>query len=153
MLFRSRIKIVEDLDIGSKENLMLSWEEVLEFSRDDNVEIGSHTRTHPILPNMDVAGARKEIFESKADIEEKIGRGIRGFSYPAGKFNPGIKGLVKGSGYDYACAVGNRVNNLDTDIYCLKRITIQNEPLFCFAVELCGMLNLLRKLFFKIDRG
>lgn len=145
---KERMKIVEDLDIGFKENLMLSWEEVLELSRDDNVEIGSHTRTHPILPNTDVAGARKEILESKTDLEQKIGRGIRGFSYPAGKFNQGIKDLVKGSGYDYACAVGNRMNNLDPDIYCLKRITIQNEPLFCFAVELCGMLNLFRKLFF-----
>jgi len=96
---------------------------------------------------MDVEGARKEIFESKTDLEQKIGRGIRSFSYPAGKFNQGIKDLVKESGYDYACAVGNRVNNFDPDVYCLKRITIQNEPLFSFAVELCGMLNLLRKLF------
>jgi len=142
------VKIVEDLDVGSQEDLMLNWEEVLVFSRDDNVEIGSHTRTHPILPHMDIAGARKEIFESKTEIEQKIGRGIRSFSYPAGKFNQEIKDLVKGSGYDYACAVGNRVNDLDPDIYCLKRITIQNEPLFCFAVELCGTLNLLRKLFF-----
>ena len=48
------------------------------------VEIGSHTRTHPILSGCSDADVTAEIAGSKAEIEAAIGRRVSTFCYPNG---------------------------------------------------------------------
>jgi peptidoglycan/xylan/chitin deacetylase (PgdA/CDA1 family) len=126
---------------------MLNWEEVKALSQDKSIDLGAHSRTHPILPHTDLATVSKEISGSKKDIEEKISRLIVGFSYPAGKFNQEIMRLVKESGFAYACGVDGKFNTRESELYSLSRINIDNCPVFVFAMELCGILNCLRRLF------
>jgi peptidoglycan/xylan/chitin deacetylase (PgdA/CDA1 family) len=46
--------------------------------------IGAHTFTHPILPALDDAEARREIVEAAARLEEAVGSPVRYFAYPYG---------------------------------------------------------------------
>jgi len=48
------------------------------------VEIGSHTRTHPILSTCTDAVVTQEIQQSKREIEAALGRPVASFCYPNG---------------------------------------------------------------------
>jgi peptidoglycan/xylan/chitin deacetylase (PgdA/CDA1 family) len=80
---------------------MLSWDEIKEMS-DNGVTMGAHTITHPNLEQVDLETAKKEILESKQEIEANIGKKVKYFSSPFGKENKEIARLVKSIGFDYA---------------------------------------------------
>jgi peptidoglycan/xylan/chitin deacetylase (PgdA/CDA1 family) len=66
------------------------------------VEIGSHTRTHPILSRCSDADVTAEIAGSKAEIEAAIGRRVSTFCYPnglSGDFDPRAERAVDEAGY------------------------------------------------------
>jgi len=66
------------------------------------VQIGSHTRSHPILSGCSDAELVAEIAGSKADIEAAIGRRVASFCYPngmSGDFDPRAERAVDEAGY------------------------------------------------------
>ncbi|MBF0285295.1 MAG: polysaccharide deacetylase family protein [Magnetococcales bacterium] len=65
-------------------------------------EIGGHTRSHPDLPRLPLAEARREVVENKAWLEEILGREITGFCYPRGRHAPAVRELVRQAGFRYA---------------------------------------------------
>jgi peptidoglycan/xylan/chitin deacetylase (PgdA/CDA1 family) len=62
----------------------LSWDELRELAREPEVTIGAHTLSHPILAKLDTTAAEREIAESKALLERRLGRPVRHFAYPFG---------------------------------------------------------------------
>jgi peptidoglycan/xylan/chitin deacetylase (PgdA/CDA1 family) len=80
---------------------MLTLERILEMQGSGLVEFGSHTMTHAHLPSLDIERSRWEIFESKARLEDKLGREVSAFAYPygAGAFVPELRRLVLEAGY------------------------------------------------------
>jgi len=80
------------------QQLILSWTEVSEMSR-NGVDFGAHTVTHPILTMTPPEEARREIAQSREDIEARVGKPVRLFSYPNGDFNAEIEGIVKELGF------------------------------------------------------
>jgi peptidoglycan/xylan/chitin deacetylase (PgdA/CDA1 family) len=66
------------------------------------VEIGSHTRTHPILSGCSDEDVIAEIAGSKTEIEAAIGRRVVTFCYPngmSGDFDPRAERAVDQAGY------------------------------------------------------
>ncbi len=66
------------------------------------IEIGSHTRTHPILSGCTDAEVIDEIAGSKAEIEAALGRRVATFCYPNGlseDFDPRSERAVDAAGY------------------------------------------------------
>ena len=70
------------------------------------VEIGSHTRTHPVLARRSPEEKRREIAESKTLLEAATGQSVVSFSYPHGSRCPATVDLVRESGYSGACNSG-----------------------------------------------
>jgi peptidoglycan/xylan/chitin deacetylase (PgdA/CDA1 family) len=64
--------------------LCLGWDEIAALAGEPNVIVGAHTLSHPMLAKWPAAVARREIAESKAAIEERLGRPVRHFAYPVG---------------------------------------------------------------------
>ncbi len=67
--------------------------------------IGAHTRSHPILSLSSEEEARREVQESKIEIERALGRTVWAFAYPFG--NPATMGerefsLAREAGYSCA---------------------------------------------------
>ena len=69
------------------------------------VAIGAHTFTHPSLPALDDAGARREIVDAADAIEHVVGRPVRHFAYPYGCRNARDIALARAR---YRLAVGTR---------------------------------------------
>ena len=67
-----------------QQSLMLTREMIIELAQ-NNIEIGGHTITHPILTKLDDDAARFEIMENKRQLEDIIGKPISLFAYPNGK--------------------------------------------------------------------
>jgi peptidoglycan/xylan/chitin deacetylase (PgdA/CDA1 family) len=71
-------------------------------------DIGSHTLTHANLAELPRDQARREIVDSRKEIEDEVGRPVRWFAYPFGgrdQFRADLLPLVHEGGYE-ACFSG-----------------------------------------------
>lgn len=57
--------------------------------------IGSHTRTHPMLPTLDPSTLLAEIADSRKELERQLDRTVDLFSYPNGANNHDVVGAVR----------------------------------------------------------
>ncbi len=84
--------------VGYPEKIM-SREQLLQIpSR--LVTIGSHTVTHPVLPNVSEEVARFELAQSREQLEQGLLRKITLFSFPYGAFNEALVKCCKAAGYE-----------------------------------------------------
>jgi peptidoglycan/xylan/chitin deacetylase (PgdA/CDA1 family) len=65
----------------------------------EGVEFGSHACSHPRLSQLDEAQMRREIFDSKAALEDLLGHEVPDFCYPYGDYNARTVALVQEAGY------------------------------------------------------
>lgn len=72
-----------DLQRGQRCFLPLTWEQIAYLSA-NGFEIGSHTRSHFDCGSLDLESLHSEIDGSKSDLEARLGRPIRYFSFPWG---------------------------------------------------------------------
>ena len=59
------------------------------------VTVGSHTLTHPILTTLTEAEAEREICESRAQLEARLGRPVEVFCYPNGDLDAAAVSLAR----------------------------------------------------------
>ena len=76
----------------------LDWREVKEMQA-QGIEFGSHTITHPMLTQVPLDVARREIGESKRMLEDRLGTAVRFFCYPRGNVNEAVRRIVCDEGY------------------------------------------------------
>jgi peptidoglycan/xylan/chitin deacetylase (PgdA/CDA1 family) len=88
----------------------LSWD-ALESLQEAGWEIGSHTVTHPRLPDLDDATLARELAESRRAIAERLG-GCRTLAYPYGEADARVAAAAAAAGYDAACtlSISHRVD-------------------------------------------
>lgn len=126
----------------------LSWEEIKEMQESGIISVGSHCLGPEPLTNIkNDEDLRKEIFDSKKILEEKLGKTVNAFSYPEGKFNDSIKQLVINAGYKLAVATNPGKKFPPDDLFTLKRLRISENSanLFIFWVEASGYYNIIRE--------
>jgi len=121
--------------------VMLTWNEVREM-RALGMTIGSHTLTHPNLPNAGLAAARDELFGSRARLEEETGAPVTMFSYPNGGaeryLTRLVQEIVREVGYEAATTSRNAFASRQSDLYALERIEVEEslqELVFALEVE------------------
>lgn len=109
--------------------LCLSWDELQDLAREPDVTIGAHTLSHPVLAKLHTTAASREIAESKALLERRLGRPVRHFAYPFGdRASAGEREfrLVGDSGF--ATAMTSRPGHLFSDhadyLNALPRVSI-----------------------------
>lgn len=77
----------------------VTWNEIKEMDA-AGMEIGGHSRTHPILTKIKTdKELDREIAESKKIIEKHLGHPIYAFAYPFGLENAQVVAAVKRAGY------------------------------------------------------
>jgi peptidoglycan/xylan/chitin deacetylase (PgdA/CDA1 family) len=82
-----------------------SWTELREMADSGLVEIGSHTTSHPILASITDEESWKELVDSRAEIEARLGRPVSSFCFPNGQpadYRSGQLEQVKRAGYSSA---------------------------------------------------
>lgn len=104
--------------------LAMSWEQIAELAKDNLCTIGSHTKSHGVLSNMNVNQVEEELRDSKMKLEQCIQKKVEHFAYPYGASNESVMNLAKKLGYKTAVlANGGKMRKGDSLIN-LKRIVL-----------------------------
>ena len=115
------------------------------------VNFQSHTMFHPILPNCTNEEATQEIKQSKTDLEKNFGLNINAFSYPNGDYSIRDEIIVKDSGYKCAITVDCGYNNLESDLFRLKRLSVNDTgDINELSVKASGLWAILKNKFSKL---
>ncbi len=155
--------MLEQHKVAYNHRTMLSWNEVIELSKDRNIEFGSHTCSHVNLNLLTDEQIAEETRKSKEIIEAQIKRDVVGFSYPYGFNNDRIKEIVRKCGYKYAASCVFGFNAIFSDCFELRRILVSDDPLNIFKKRLSNirfilrphknmLLTMLRKLHLKREK-
>lgn len=121
----------------------LTWEQICEMDR-HGIAFGSHTLTHPSLPDLGEEVAVQEVHLSRRLLADKLGHDVRFFCYPKGKFTPAVKAMVQQAGYAGACGVSPGPVRAASDLFALPRTYIgRDDTLSDFRKKLCGAWDLL----------
>jgi peptidoglycan/xylan/chitin deacetylase (PgdA/CDA1 family) len=106
----------------------MRWEHIAEMSR-GNMEIGSHTVTHPILSKTQGQIMVKELADSKQTLEQKVGAPVQLLAYPVGgtaHFSTEVIRVAKDVGYNYGISYIAGVNRPGTmDPFRILRHTVE----------------------------
>lgn len=94
---------------------------------DDGVEIGAHSMTHPQLDCIGGIAARREIADSKRELEALLQRRVDTFAYPHGYHDRAVKQMVIDAGYTSAAAVRNVLSHPDDDPFAMARYTVMAD--------------------------
>lgn len=94
----------------------------------ENVEIGSHTISHPILDEISPDRQYIEIFLSKEKLEKITKRKIKYFSYPIGPVSDIAQAFVKEAGYSMAFCNNTGFATPNTTLLAIPRISTCNYP-------------------------
>lgn len=100
---------------------VLTHDELLQLADGGLIELGAHTRSHPMLPRLAVERQREEIITNKHELEEILGRHVDGFAYPNGKATADAKQIVREAGFAFACTSLHDVVRPASDVHELTR--------------------------------
>jgi len=103
------------------------------------VDIGSHGDSHAPLDALDDRGLRRELAESRAYLEDLIGRPITALSYPHGRVNRRVRDAAQEAGYRLGCCSRYGRNAADRDPLLLCRTEITRwDDTADFTLKLLG---------------
>lgn len=116
----------EASSLGDSTTRAMNEEELLQLVDGGLLELGAHTRHHPMLPQLSFERQREEIQSSKKDMERLLSKKITGFSYPNGQVTVDAKRLVREIGFTYACTSLHDVVRPGSDLYEMTRFWQQD---------------------------
>ncbi|MEJ2757548.1 MAG: polysaccharide deacetylase family protein [Anaerolineales bacterium] len=119
----------------------LNWDQVKEMSK-GLITFGGHTRSHPILTQINIKKVLDEVMGSKIKIEKELGYPVESMAYPNGgerDFSPEIMAVVEKAGYKIAFSLIDgytQYRNLNQMRFQLRRIYLgRNDLLPRFAAK------------------
>lgn len=107
-------------------------------------EIGCHSMTHAYLSDLDDAGLRREIVDSKIQLEQLIGKPVEHFSCPGGRYNRHTVAIVRDEGYRTMTTSNSFTNSSATDYFQLGRVPVMRETTLRNFESYCHGRGLLR---------
>ncbi len=110
----------------------LSWEEIIQLSKEPLVTIGAHTMNHISVKQQATNLVEEEIQSSKLEIEQYIGKDVCHFAYPfGGTFDVSMRDIeiAKSTGFKTATLnqPGNIFNSSINNTFALFRMPLGNE--------------------------
>lgn len=99
----------------------MDWDALRSVLRDD-VEIGSHTVTHPHLTRLTDAALELELQQSRAALEARLGQRCRFLAYPYGEEDERVRRAARAAGYEAAFAI--KSDELNVDRFAVPRVCL-----------------------------
>jgi peptidoglycan/xylan/chitin deacetylase (PgdA/CDA1 family) len=115
---------------------------------EDLVSIGSHTVSHPFMPEIGLEMARSELVNSKLALEGLLGREITTFSFPFGGFSNELVEICREAGYRRVFTTLPEFFTCGPDEFAVGRIRVDptDWPIE-FRLKLAGAYNWLPAAF------
>lgn len=114
---------------------IMSWPE-LRTLKEAGHEIGSHSSSHALLPQVADTDLHAEIAGSRRVIAENLGGDVSTFCYPNGDHDGRVVDAVARAGYRFAVTTRYGLNRHDSAPLTLKRCDVQGR----FARDASGAL-------------
>lgn len=116
---------------------------------ENNMEIGSHSYSHPLLDEMENSRMYYELEKSKMDLDKISEKEVVSFAPPGGWYNDDVILAARNIGYRhfFSCEIG--VNNLESQLYNYKRIEVLGDM---SLDEFKKLLNPRQILLYKITQ-
>jgi peptidoglycan/xylan/chitin deacetylase (PgdA/CDA1 family) len=106
---------------GSVPSRSMDRAELIRAADGGLIEIGAHTRSHPMLPRLSLARQTDEILSSRRNLEDLLGKKVSGFAYPNGRATEDTIRILREAGFEYACASLENVVRPGCDLFALTR--------------------------------
>lgn len=135
------------LAIGRRPGRMLSWAQISDVAR-SGIEVAAHSRLHLQLDQLPRNLLYDELYTSKAQLEDKLGRSVIGLAYPFGYSNVRVRRAARDLGHGYACAVDNALIGDGSDLLALPRLTVQNSTKIATFEQIVHGSN-IKTIYFK----
>jgi peptidoglycan/xylan/chitin deacetylase (PgdA/CDA1 family) len=135
---------IEDWVGGPHEHELrcLSWAELRDLAA-AGWEVGSHTRSHPHLPELDDDRLRDELSGSRATCEEAMGLPCPTVAYPYGAHDDRVVAAAERAGYAWACALPDRT--IPSGRLRLSRVGVyRDEPALRFRAKVSPLVRRIR---------
>jgi peptidoglycan/xylan/chitin deacetylase (PgdA/CDA1 family) len=116
-----------DADTRLQQRPLLSLQQLRELRR-QGVTFGSHSLTHPRLPELSDHELRREVTDSKSRLEDLLGAEVICFSYPYGRVDERVRAAVAKAGYKMAMTTEPGLSYWD-DPLTVKRIGLSERDL------------------------
>jgi peptidoglycan/xylan/chitin deacetylase (PgdA/CDA1 family) len=100
-------------------------------------EIGSHSMSHRWLSDLDTAGLRDEIVNSKDRLQQVLGAPVQHFACPGGRLSRAAVRLAREAGYLSLATSQLGLNDAGTDPFRLRRIAIHRGTSARHLLRLC----------------
>jgi len=114
------------------------------------VDFQSHSMTHPVLPLCSAIKSRREIRQSRRDLEREFGLQVTGFSFPDGLYSEREIEFVREAGYSYALTLEPGFNDATVDLFRLRRISIPDwAGIHFLSVKCSGIWHWMKKFMRK----
>lgn len=125
LAYLKTLDYIKDKEYGERHALNISEMEEMRASK--LIDFQAHTMYHPILVNLGDNDSKNEIEGSKQDLENLLKNDIYAFAYPNGDYSNREIKHVKQSGYQCALTVDYGYNDDKTDLFRLKRISLNDS--------------------------
>ena len=119
------IKLINKL--FTKIDKKLSWQQVKKINKSDLFTIGGHSHEHVSLGLLNKIEMKKQISKSFYLFKKKINLYPKHYSYPEGQkidFNQNVQKILKEKKIIVCPTAINGINNLNTDLFLLRRILV-----------------------------
>lgn len=127
----------------------ISWDQARRMEA-DGVEIGSHTKTHPILTSVSDSRLLSELAESRARLEAMLGHEINLLCYPNGNYNGPVRRAAVASGYLCAVTVEPGFNDQSIDPMRLRRMDAEAD--FMRFIQITSGFDQIKNSFRRIHK-
>ena len=125
------------------ELMPMSWDEVRELA-DGGWEIGSHTKSHPHLPEIPDDRLDEELAESRRTCERMLDRRCFSLAYPYGDYDERVIASAARAGYATAATLPSRVH--PTRPLAWPRVGVYNQDgMAVFRVKVSETVGRLRR--------
>ncbi|MBX3389064.1 MAG: polysaccharide deacetylase family protein [Phycisphaeraceae bacterium] len=122
--------------IGEQPGAAMSWDDVCQME-DDGMDIECHTVSHPSLPQLDAPALERELTDSRAILEAKLGRPVTALAYPYGDFTEREIEAAERAGYRLAFSTEvGLVQRLDEPFEIHRTIVTFGDSTDDFAIKL-----------------
>jgi peptidoglycan/xylan/chitin deacetylase (PgdA/CDA1 family) len=113
-------------------SVALSWEEIIQLSKEPLVTIGAHTMNHVSVKQQATKLVEEEMHASKLEIEGYIGKKVNHFAYPfGGTFDVTTRDIEIAKSIGFKTATlnqpGNIFNSSKNNTFALFRMPLGNE--------------------------
>lgn len=129
----------------------LDWVDVRRMAK-EGAEFGTHGFSHRLFEDLGEDDLRREVVDSKKELEDQIGRKVISLAAPGGSFHPRAAEMASQTGYRFLCTSRRYLNPLPPP-FLLGRFPIKRETPWWFFKQTVLMNNAALDLHRLIDEA